>query len=924
MSLKPWREVVKPHRDVSSGRYRQAEFAADLGQVLRGTAEPEYQDAVEFFSRTYITAGIRQLLVEGLKRLSGQDAEPVIQLQTAFGGGKTHAMLALYHLLTSGQEPGKLTGVDDALEEAGLDELPEARVAVMVGTALSASEEHEDMGDGGVRVRTLWGEMAAQLGGEEAYELVAADDRAGTAPGSTTLVRLFEQLGPCLIMIDELVAFIRKLYQVSDQVAAGSFDSNLTFIQSLTEAVRATKNALLVASIPQSEMEIGGEGGKRVLDHVDHTFGRIEAVWKAADALEGFEIVRRRLFGEIEDEIASEETCRAFHRFYCDNSSDFPTESQESEYLDRMKRAYPIHPEVFDRLYGDWGVLERFQRTRGVLRLLAAVIHELWSRDDQSPLILPGTLPMAAQSVKTELLRYLPDTWTPVMDADVDGENSEPRRIDQASARFGAVCAARKVARAIFLGSAPRVEEQQVRGIETVRILLGVAEPNDQLALFNDARSRMEARLRHLYEHSGRYWYDDQPNLRKTMEDRAQRVSDDDVQAELESRLERERARGVFRGVHVCPQSADVPDEQQVRLVILSPEQTHRRGRQDTRALQAAGEILEERGNLPRQFKNTLLFAAPDEDIGDVARDVRQHLAWQSIVNDREALNLDAHQRREAADGTRRSDETVNVRLQDAYCWLLVPTQEGAGPIEWEITRIPGSESLVERASSKAEAAQQVVTRWSPQLLRMELDRWLWKDDPHINTEQLWNYLSTYCYLSRLKDESVLVSTIREGVKGEDWFGYATGIGDHGQYRDLVLGPGIAPIRIDADSVLVKPEVAREQLERQRAAAEGAQVTAAAGGPSTDETTTATAGPKAGVPRRFYGTVTLDSSRVGGDAAKIAEEVVQHLVGILGAEVKVKLDIAAEVPEGFPESVVRTVSENCRVLGFDQQGFEEE
>ncbi len=307
------------------------------------------------------------------------------------------------------------------------------------------------------------------------------------------------------------------------------------------------------------------------------------------------------------------------------------------------------------------------------------------------------------------------------------------------------------------------------------------------------------------------------------------------------------------------------------------------------------------------------------------ARDVRQHLAWRSIVNDCEALNLDAHQRREAADGTRRSDETVKVRLESAYCWLLVPTQEGTGSVEWDITRIPGSGSVVERASSKAESAQQVITRWSPQLLKMELDRWLWKDQPDINTEQLWDYLTTYCYLSRLKDQSVLMSAIREGTRGEDWFGYATGIDKDGEYRDLVLGPGIPLVRIDADSVLVKPEVAREQIEREKAAAETADATGAVGGgPSANDTATATAEPKAGVPKRFYGTVILDSSRVGGDAAKIAEEVVQHLVGLLGSEVTVKLDIEAQVPEGFPESVVRTVSENCRVLGFDQQGFEEE
>ena len=173
MSLKPWREVVKPHKDVSSGGFQQAEFAADLAQVLRGEAQSEYQDPVEFLSRTYLTQGIKQLLSEGLKRLSGQDAEPVIQVKTAFGGGKTHAMLSLYHLLQSPSKSAKLEHVAAMLSEAGIAEIPRANVAVLVGTALSATGEcQEDATGHGLSARTLWGEIAAQLGGREAYELL--------------------------------------------------------------------------------------------------------------------------------------------------------------------------------------------------------------------------------------------------------------------------------------------------------------------------------------------------------------------------------------------------------------------------------------------------------------------------------------------------------------------------------------------------------------------------------------------------------------------------------------------------------------------------------------------------------------------------------------------------------------------------------
>ena len=924
MQLKPWREVITPHPDVTSGRYRQAEFAADMSQVLRGEASPEYQDPQEFFSRTYVTAGIRELTTEVLQRLSGETAESVVKLETAFGGGKTHTMLALYHLLKSGADAGKLPGVAGLLAEAGIEQVPEANVAVVVGTALSASHPHQDMAGKGIEVRTLWGEIAAQLGGQETYEFVAADDASSTAPDSSTLSAMFDQAAPCLILIDELVAFVRNLYEPKADIVAGSFDANMTFIQSLTEAVRNSPGVMLVATIPESNIEKGGPVGHKVVAHVEHIFGRMDFVWRAANAVEGFEIVRRRLFGEVKDEESMEETCRALYALYCENPSDFPPETQTTEYLHRLRRAYPIHPEVFDRLYEDWGALERFQRTRGVLRLMAAVIHNLWSSNDKASVIMPGGIPLDAEPVRNEFIRHLSSAWASVVDSDVDGENSDPWRIDQQNARLGAEGATRRTARTIFLGSAPTVQEQKVRGIDAIRVSLGVAEPGDQLALFSDALNRMQNQLTHLYWASGRYWYDDQPNLLRTMEERVARVTKDDVLAELEDRLKRDRSRGDFAGVHICVPSGDIPDEQSARLVVIDPDSTHRRGKTDTTALEAAKDILENRGNIPRQFRNTLVFVAADEDVRNSIDEVKRYLAWRSIANDHEALNLDAHQRRQAADNVKRSDETVNVRLQEAYQWLIVPVQEGTGPVELEVTRIPGSESLVSRASKKVISSEQLITQWSPALLNMELDRWLWKDQPHINTKQLWDYLTSYCYLPRLKNQAVLLGTIREGVHSKDWFGYASGVDEDGKYGGLVFGGGFASLRIDESSLLVKPEVAKDQSE----AVETEGPTIVDGEPSGDEQgvleigeeTEVDSGQKA--PTRFYGTVRLDNARVGGDAARMAEEVIQHLVGLQGCQLAIALEIDATVPDGIPDDVVRTVTENTRVLGFDQTGFE--
>ena len=941
MNLKPWREVITPHPDVAAGRYQQAEFAADLAQVAAGAAEAEYGDPVEFFARTYLTEGMRRLCVTALQRLAGQSGEPVVQLKTVFGGGKTHTMLALYHLLGGKARADQMAGVGDILREANLSALPVARMAVIVGTALSPSKTRVI---NGVTVNTLWGDIAAQLGGPEAYSLVESDDRRGVSPGANDLVDLFDRFGPAVILIDELVAYARNIYTVAG-LPAGSFDANMTFIQALTEAARRSKRSMVVASIPESDIEIGGEGGKATLERIEHTFGRLEEIWKPVGATEGFEIVRRRLFSSVADETARDAACRAFVKLYDENPTDFPSESREGGYLDRLRAAYPIHPELFDRLYDDWSSLERFQRTRGVLRLMASVIHDLWVRDDRSLLIMPGSIPLDAPRVRNELLRYLPEGWNAIVDRDVDGDRSEPHAIDESSPRFGKHLAARRVTRAIFMGSAPHVRQMTVRGVEDVRVRLGVVQPGESVSVFNDVLSKLESRLTHLYSGNRRYWYDTQPNLRRTMEDRAVRLQWPEVEAEMVRRLRQIRERGDFRAVHVCPASGDVPDEQMIRLVVLSPSAPHRNNRTpdhpaQTAALSQATEILDRRGNSPRIHRNMLLFVAPDTElVKDVEQETRRYLAWASIVEDADTLNLDAHQRREATQGRDRSNETLGTKLNDAYCWLLVPTQEGTDPMTWEVTRIAGGQdNPVVKASRKVKSNQQLITEWSPVLLKMELDKWLWKDQPHVGLKWVWDCLSTYLYLPRLQDEDIFLIAVREGVRSRDFFAYAHGVDKSGTYQGLQWGGITGSVYLDEQSVLVKPDVAAKQLEAERAAtiqptpggyphppSDQGGTTVRNGSPQTttgtgvvEVTTTPTR------PTRFYGSVRLDGRRVGRDAGQIAEEVIQHLAGLMGAEIEVTLEIHAHVPEGVPENIERTVTENCNTLHFTTHGFEGE
>jgi len=312
MSLKPWREVAIPHEDVLKGTFQQSEFAADISAVHAGKAPREYQDAAAFFERTYITEGMRLLLSQVSQRLSGKGGEPVIQLQTAFGGGKTHTMLAVLHLASRRCPLSDLQGIPTLIDKAGLMDVPQSRVAVIDGTAHAPGQAWKH---GKTTVKTLWGELAWQLGGTDGFALVKDADASGTSPGKDVLRQLLEAYAPCVVLMDELVAYIRQFVDGAP-LSGGTYDSNISFVQALTEAVKLVPTAVVLASLPESDTEAGSSRGVGSLKALEKTFGRVQALWKPVATEEAFEIVRRRLFESINDLSARDAVCRAFADTY--------------------------------------------------------------------------------------------------------------------------------------------------------------------------------------------------------------------------------------------------------------------------------------------------------------------------------------------------------------------------------------------------------------------------------------------------------------------------------------------------------------------------------------------------------------------------------------------------------------------------------
>lgn len=970
-TLKSWREVMRPHPDVAEGRYRQAEFAADLAQVARGEGSAEYLDPVEFFARTYVTAGMKGLLSQSLRRLGLGDGEPVIQLKTSFGGGKTHSMLALYHLFHGKLRPAQSENVQAVLSAAEMKELPkDVQVAVIVGTALNPAKAKRPPNMPGITINTLWGEIAAQLAfasqNPKLYDYVKDADKRGVSPGSEALRDMFDECGACLILVDELVAYAKKLYGISG-LPAGSFDNLISFIQELTEAARASRRSTVVASLPESEIEVGGDAGQQVLSQIEHTFGRMESIWKPVAANESFEVVRRRLFLPCQDEAARDAICAAFSEMYRTHGSDFPVEAKDVSYQQEMINCYPIHPEFFHFLYDEWASIERFQKTRGVLRLMAGVAYHLWINGDASCMIMPGSIPLAIPQIRDELIRYLPENWNSIVDSEIDGRDSEPMKLDKGNSRYGALMAARRVARTIFLGSAPSVREQKIRGVEESHIRLGVVQPHEEkdIAAFGDVLGKLKSQLSYLYTNDigTRCWYDNRPTLRKLVQDLESRIASDDVEQEIESRLRKWKSSPDFGGIHICPSSSDVPDEQTVRLVILPISAVHERGQKDTAALREAKEIWEMRGTAPRQYKNMLVFLAPDKSkMFDLQKIVRRFKAWQLIRDEAESRNLDQAQIREADASIKQVETNLVMRLAQSYPWIFAPyidAEASIKDVKWDIAEISCTQpDNVQKAAERLTSDDNLIRVWGPVLLKMELDKWLWKDRDFIEIKQLWNYLTSYCYLPRLRDVHVLLDTIRKGVMSEDGFAIAEAFQD-GRYANLQMRAGAntahpapapalahpcASQEIYGDvplyGLLVKSEVAQRQIDADRRKSEVPVEDDATDGtdsaqyddgePQDDEVHDGSEGtPVATNPvpkkknRHFSMDVPLDSVRINKDVSTYVSEILSHLMNLPGAQVEIRLDVDIEVPDGTPSHVVTTVSENCRTLKIDNFHFEE-
>ena len=950
-ALKPWHAAMYPKQDVAEGSFRDADFAADLQQVRNGTAPAMYGDPLEFFRCTYITSGIRDLLVTAARRVNGLGGNPVIQTRTGFGGGKTHSLIALYHLLNSPDEllnapPAGIPGagiraeIAAILTDAGVDPQRRAKVklCVLQGTWLSpTSDLRTDAGD---PLNTLWGEMAWQLGGAAGYDTVAAAARQAVAPGGAELDRLFRLTGPCVILMDEIVNYARN----------ADLDTISTFFQNLTEAVNRRPNVALIVTLPVSATEAGGARGAEAMAVLENILNRTQAVTQVAQASndEAFAVVRRRLFQEECDEPAKEAACQAFYRMYQRGAADYPPAARETRYLQRLRQCYPIHPEIFDRLYDDWSLYHQFQRTRGVLRMLAHTINWLCASGDQSPLIMPASLPFNEAAVSEEFVRLLGPQWSAVM-SEVDGDNSRTRAIDmQRPERFGSVGgAARRAARAVFLGSST---QKAVRGAATRQINLGVVMPGHGAAVYAEAVQTMDGELYHFYRgNDARYYFDSEENLNKVANDRAAELGNDTLDAEIIRRLSEFNHRSPDRAVIAAPRSpSEVRDDDHTRLIILPPGQPKAsRAAERDYAAEAARAMLSTCGTgagtgssaaseIRRTRPNTLLFlASSGEGVREMRAAARRFLAWESIINgSRRVSNLTGDRLTQSRAQLQEANSALDTALASAYRWIMAPEQPDPRRAEYEThhwRQIGPQSDLADNALRRFLADENLVDALSPDALNRRLRERVWNapSNPryHITVDELWDLLTRNIHLGlRLRNRAVLERCLTEGIQ-TGIFGRADGYdADTSQYRNLWRGiaestAAYRALPLTGSTLIIEPEMAQLQLDEIASAAPATTAPASVVpsltvAPAPDGSLMPTPPPPPRRPRRVTARKTIHSDVAMYDFNQLRDEIIRNLRNDGGA-VTVDIIINAEKTDGFSEGITRAIRENSRQLELD-------
>ncbi len=700
----PFHAIAVAHPDILEGRLTLDVFAADLWEVFKGTAPDEYRDPMQFSQKTHETAGLKHLLsiIEG--RLKGQSGDPVIQLQTPFGGGKTHALIAMYHKANEWK----------------------AQKAVIVGTPMRAND-------------TLWGVLEKQLTGKiERFDGL-------TSPGRDAIYELLSEKQPVLILMDEVLEYVTKAagVQVADSTLAAQ---TAAFMQELTEAAGILEKVVLVITLPSGTMEHYDEQAQRLFEQFSHVLGRVERIYTPVQEHEISEVIRRRLFSSIDADAAG----KVIQDFmdYAINESMLPPGTEPSEYRKRFETAYPFLPEVIEVLYQRWGSFPNFQRTRGVLRLLSLVLYSL--REKTLPYITLADFDLSVQEIRQELLKHTGPEYDSIIASDITSEVAGAKQVDVGlgDAYKGFRLGSRS-ATTVFLYSFSGKPNPERKGADLREIKRNATTTGNPSSVVVEASEQLRSKLFYLQHDSERTYFANQPNLNRILQTRMENITDSKVD-ELEETVLKDNLSGKGLNTYVWQQDGSgIRDDTELKLVILKvPDNVLMKN------------ILEMKGSTPRTNPNTVFFLVPlERERSGFYNQLRKVIAYQTIEGDK-TLVLSNEQAKEVQTERKKAEDGVGDMLRRYYRTLFIPTREGLRKGDLGVPTYGDTKKLNEVVFDKLKSDGEILESIYPLVIK---ERYL-KTNESVSTEQLYQSSAKTPGEARVIGQNAWESGIRQGV----------------------------------------------------------------------------------------------------------------------------------------------------------------
>jgi len=813
-------DTCQPRSEVLRGELRDQQFAASLTRVLRRSADDVYGDPRIFFANTYPTSGLKTLMSEALGRLTGisPTSAPVIRLETSFGGGKTHNLIGLYHLARGSVDAASLA---EFVPARLVPKQPIEKIAGVVGPDMDVAS---GVDHGQVRTFTLWGELAYQLGGKAGYEVVRNSDEQRTAPGTQVWEKLIGD-DPALVMIDEIAYYLRVASGAKHQAGKSTLaEQTVAFLMSLIKFASESKRTVLVYTLADSADAFGKESDelREAIAEARSISARQEHVLTPASENEISAIVTHRLFSCI-DRQAAEETARRFSDYYArlmEQDVDLPQRAVRPEYRAEMVQDYPFHPELLTTLNRKTSTIPNFQKTRGVLRLLAQTIRRLWSTKPKDCfLICPHHLDLADDQIANDLTSRLDrPQFKQVIEADIasprTGSLSHAQEIDREWTQAGRPPYAQRVATTVFLHSLVQTGQS---GVDPADLRLAVLQPQDEAALVDKATQRLADHC-WFFDYDGhRYRFKTEPSLRKIVDDEMGLVGKSKAKCELDERIKKVWKKGIFTPVFFPTEAGDVDDDAQApKLVVVHYDAAQVQSAQAATPPELVLKVFQHKGSQEqyRTYKNNLVFLVADEDQVDRMVEVAQrYLATQRITSDSDRM---AQFNKEQKDKLKKMAEAAELELRvaitKAYRHLYYPSADApkrAGNLAHYLLQAD-EQGEVQKDQTEVvlralKTLEKVLTADDKPLNPQYVKAKAWPANaPAISTEELRRAFAQRLALKMLLNIEQLKRTIRDGVGKGVWIYYPpeAGIG----YGPPSPSP---PVEISDNALLYTPEEAQ-------------------------------------------------------------------------------------------------------------------